>query len=138
MSSRIEEIEARIAARKEKHEAGKLAQYEQDLEALDQLEAAYGYGKVARVNLNTWVDGFPTFVVVRAPKPIEFKRYQDQLADPKKHASAAASALADVCVVYPEKDIWKSLCDELPAVRVMSGVAAVELSAAKAHAEGKG
>ena len=131
---KLEEIEARRAARKTALEAQRREQLAQDLEALDQLEVEHGDHAVVRVDLQRYEPGLPTMVVMRLPKPIEFKRYQDQC---KKDVTAATNLIGDVCRLYPDEDTYKRMRSTFTGVHVMAAVAAINAASAKEQQEGK-
>lgn len=141
MSRSVEEIEAARAERKAKLAAAKAEQFAADLEALDALELEHGDDKVRRVDLNAWAPGVPTFVVVRMPSPIEFRRYQDQVKTQGNGKPGdvvrATHAVADACIVYPDADTYKRVREASPGVHVIAGTTAVDMCAAKAAEEGK-
>jgi hypothetical protein len=137
----IQEIEKARAERKAALAAQREEQYAKDLDALDALEVKHGDDNVRRVDLNAWAPGLPTFVVVRMPTGIEFKRFQD-MAKPRPDGKPgdpikASHLLADVCVVYPEAEDYSRVREACPGAHIVAGTTAADMSAAKASEEGK-
>jgi len=136
----IEEIQARRAARKAAHEAARVAQAERDLEALDALEVEHGDGRVAQLDLPSYVDGLPTTVLVRIPSGIEYKRFRDQVRRAKSQVDvgAAQDLLASVCVVYPDAATYERVREAFPGTHDSAAIAAIKLADAQRRDEGKG
>src|SRR5579872_4194296 len=87
--SKVEEIEARRAARKAESSKARDAQYEKDLEAFEALEIEHGDGCVARLSVRGFVPGLPTFAVVKSPGGTSFyKRYTDMVRRAQKNTQA--------------------------------------------------
>lgn len=138
----LEEIEAARAARRAGIEARKAEQLVRDMEALDAAEIEHGDDMVKPVHLNTWSPGLPTFVVVRMPTGIEFKRFQDMAKKQPNgkdgDAVKASNLLADVCVIYPSKEDYARVREACPGVHIVAGTTAADMSAARAEEAGKG
>jgi hypothetical protein len=140
--STLAEIEARRAARK----AGLAAQRDEqalvDLEAVDALECEHGDASVAVIRV-PFSPGRVTCAVVRVPKPVEVRRYQDRVR-PRGSDNAlgdtakAASELGMACVVYPQGEALDALVEALPGLPTQFGVEALQLSNGRADVEGKG
>lgn len=138
--SRIEEIEARRAARREAEEKAKAAQYESDLEELEKAEAAYGCSSVAFLKVD-FVPGLPTMVVIRRPDAEYVKRFNQKAmaASGKPHLGGAAiEELADSCVVYPKPDVYQKMCETFGSLKLSVGARAVKMNEAHAVEAGKG
>lgn len=140
--TKLEEIEARRAARKS--QSAKDAEVEKcvDLEAIDALETEHGDSNIKVIHV-PYSAGLPTCVAVRTPKPIEAKRYRDRVKPrPDSKAApdyvAAAEELADICLVYPNAERFKALCEARPGLATQVGLKALELSTGVDEAEGKG
>jgi hypothetical protein len=133
----LAEIEARRAARKEAAAQAKAEQYAKDLEALDALEEEYGAGKVTSLEVAFYSPGLPTMAIVRAPKGIEYKRLRDRARSKNSDPGLGADELADVCVVYPEPDVYKQMRETFPGIHDSAFVAANKLAEGKAKDEGK-
>jgi hypothetical protein len=139
--SDLEAIEARRAARKEALQQAHDAQRVKDLEAIDALEIEHGDSNIATLEV-PYTPDLPTMIAVRCPKPVEVKRYRDRVK-PKKDGSpgdslGGALELAAVCRVYPDADTYAALLEARPGVDAQLGLLAIQLSAGKAEAAGKG
>lgn len=134
----VEMIEAARAARKEALAAKRDEQYAIDIAALDALEIEHGDDSVVRVDVGRFIVGLPTMVVARATSKIELKRFRDRTKGERADHVAAVEEAAECAVLYPARDVWKSLCDAVPGLAARVGVAAVQLSAGIETAEGKG
>ena len=148
VQTRLAAIEAKRAARKATQDEARQEQLCTDLEALDALEIEHGDEKVRRVDLKSYVpvspDGtkLPTFVVVRMPSRIEFKRFQDMAKTTKDGKQGdglkAIDLLASACIVYPDAATYEKLREEVPGVHVSAGTEAARMAAAEAEEEKKG
>ena len=140
-AARVAAIEAKRAARKAASEAPRLEQLARDLEALDDAEVEHGDGRVARINLDFFEPGLPTFVLARMPKQVEFKRFQDMSSAKKGGDGAATRAgnlLADGCRIYPDADTYKRVLERSPGVHANVAVECIKLAQGHAEEEGKG
>lgn len=141
MSSKIEELEARLAARQAEREQKEAEQYERDLEARCSLQEEHG--KVTGIRV-AYTPGFPTRAYLRTPTDAEYKRYVDRIgkAVDKKNASALRKAqeeLAQACWVYPlEFKDREAMLQEFPGLLTSIAIEASKLSEGKAEDEGKG
>jgi hypothetical protein len=129
--TKIEEIEARRAARKAELEAAQNAQLEKDLEAFEALEIEHGANNVARLVVKAFTPGLPTFVVVRSPGGTSFyKRYVDMVRRAQKNTQAIGAAqdmLAESSIVYPSDEATrKAMFEQFPGVRVTAAVRALK------------
>jgi hypothetical protein len=136
VSRTIEEIEAARSARKAALAEQKQAQLAVDMEALDALEQEHGDGRVAAVSMPTFSPGLPALIVVRTPKPVEYKRYQDMAA--KDSGRKTCDVLADVCVVYPDRETYAKMREIAPGIHAQAYVKAVRLAEGRNQEEGKG
>ncbi len=138
----IEDIELELEQQAAEYEAARKAQLKVDLAAFRDARVKHGVGSVKRVDVLSWVPGIPTFAVVKNPGPVAVKRYRDmtRASEDNTHPDhiAAAEALADVSLVYPDKDLYRKMCELRGGIRVAMGVAASNLEAGKAAAERKG
>lgn len=143
-TTKIEEIEKRRAERKAATQRARDDQYAKDLEALDELEASHGDENVSRLAVNGFRPGLPTFVVVRVPTDVEYKRFSQTVRRAKDNNEAKAQAveqLGAVCLVYPSKDdeeTRKALLSAFPGIIPSAGVEATRLAEAQRETEGKG
>jgi hypothetical protein len=142
--SKIEEIEARRAARKAEIATAREEQYALDLEALDGLEVEHGDGAIARLDVERFVSGHPTFIVMKAPSGIQYKRFCDQVAqatkkqDPKGRRDAE-NLLGASCWVYPaEEEKRKAMLDAFPGLLLSIAIKAAQLVEAREAKEGEG
>ncbi len=118
-------LAARLAAaterRKLQTEGRALAVLEQqvaDEEKLAELEAAYPDG-FAIVYLNAPISGKPGFVAARDCTGPEYTRYKAGLKVRVVNKSAevdggdaGAAQLGRVCLIYPDPDVFKAMCDQ--------------------------
>jgi hypothetical protein len=132
---KIAEIEARRAARQAKLAVAKEEQYALDLEALDALEVEHGDGAVARLDPERYVEGLPTFVVLKTPSGAQYKRFCDQLAkqakDSGKARQDAQDLLAKSCWVYPKQEEQAAMLADFPGILTSIFVRAMQLVEAK-------
>lgn len=139
--SKLEEIEARRAARKAELQAQADEQRAVDLEALDALEVRHGDTSVCYVDV-PYTPGLPTLVAARVPSPVELKRYRQSLKlDGQKvdvqAGTEAAAQLGAAVREYPEKDVFSKMCEARPDLAGQLGSRAIKLAQGKAADEGK-
>jgi hypothetical protein len=140
-AAKIAEIQARRDARKDAAAAASTAQHLVDLEAIDKLESEPDCGELAVLRLPSHTPGLPVLAAARAPRPVEVKRYRDSVkpnrkGDPPDYA-AAATQLAAIVRVYPDKEVYEAMCEACPGLPVQLGTAALELVTARDAAAGK-
>lgn len=140
---RIEEVEAKRAARKAELSGARDTQLAVDLEALDALECEHGDGKVERLNVDRFVPGHPTFIVLRAPSSALYKRFCDQVSRAAKNNDpgarrAAENALGESCWIYPAEAERKAMLEEFPGLLLSVAIRAAKLVEASEAEEGKG
>lgn len=139
----IEEIEKRRAERRAKHDNARREQELADLEAIDALESAQDE-PLHTMTSNSFKPGVSVKIAFRAPTPLEYKRYCDQVGraqqkgDPIERRKAQET-LAAVCWVYPEKDSdgRKAMLDAFPGVLVSLAIEAAKVAELRAEDEGK-
>ncbi len=140
---KIEEIEARRAARKADIATAREAQLAVDLEALDALEVEHGDGKVERLDVERFVPPHPTFIVLRTPSSVQYKRFCDQVSRAAKHGDPKArrdaeNMLGESCWVYPaDAEQRKAMLDEFPGLLLSVAIRAAKLVEANEVEEGK-
>jgi len=138
--TKLEEIEARRAERKAALDDQRKAQLAEDLEALDALEVEHGDANVARVNV-PYTPGLPTFVVVRAPKAAEFKRYKERIKSRRDGTPGdpvfAADELGECTRVYPDKETFSKMLEARPGLTTPMGVASSNMGTGRADESGK-
>ena len=109
-----------------------------DLEAIDALEVEHGDGNVAVLRV-AYTEGVSVLAAVRCPTSAEVKMYHSQLNKKKADKDAAAQQLARLCQIYPPAGEEREKQHEArPALALMLGVAASNLSAAQELEEGNG
>jgi hypothetical protein len=111
-------VEEKRAAMRAELEEARAEQEATDLEALVDLEAEHGFDRILRVNLRGWKKGVgaATMVIARVPERKEsfFKRFEQTISKAKEGSGArldALHALAEACIVYPNKKTQKELYD---------------------------
>jgi hypothetical protein len=135
----VADVEDRRAKRKADLEKARDAQYEIDLEALDELEIEYGDTNVKALSV-PYSPGMPLLAVCRCPKPAEIKRFRARVKTKKGVPGdqiAAAEELAGVCKIYPDSEAYALMCDARPALHAQLGVAAVDLAVGSEEDEAK-
>jgi hypothetical protein len=140
----VHELEARRAERRAKQEEDRKAQEAIDLEAIDKLEEELGE-PLNTMTANGFKVGSPVRIAFRAPTPLEYKRYSDQVgrALQKNDTPARVKAqelLAEVCMLYPaaKSDDRKALLEAFPGVLLSLAIEAAKVAEARAEDEGKG
>lgn len=142
--SKVEELEAKLAARRAARAKAEEAQYEKDLEARIELEDEHG--SIASVSVARFVDGHPTMALVRTPSSGEYKRYKAQMFraahDGKKGApvgqAAAQELLARACWVWPaSEEARDAMAEAFPGILTPISQAAAALAEGKAEDTGK-
>lgn len=137
----IEEMEARLAEKREARAKAEEAQYERDLEARMGLEDEHGTVAAVRVLFKA---PHPTRAFLKTPTAAQYKRYVDQIgkAVEKKNQKSQREAqemLARSCWVYPadEKD-RDAMLEEFPGLLTSIAIVAASLAEGKSEDEGKG
>lgn len=142
MSAKSEELEAKIAAKREERAKAEETQYEADLEARLALEDEHE--SISAVKVPRFVKGHPTRAYVRTPTAPEYKRYKAQVYKKVHEKSAGANALeaqellARSCWIYPaDAEERASMLEAFPGILTPISMAAVSLAEGKAVDEGK-
>lgn len=144
LQARREAIEAKRAARQGDLSAAREEQYVTDLEALDALECEHGDSSVMRLDVERYVKGQPTFVVLKTPSPAVYKRFGDMCARAAKTNDAPARRAAEnmfgeSCWVYPAtKEAQASMLEHFPGLVLSIAIAAAKLVEARESETGKG
>ena len=140
--SKVEELEAKLAAKRADRAKAEEAQYEKDLGALIELEDEHG--SIASVKVSRFVAGQPTRAFLRTPNAAEYKRYKDlvfRAAADKRAATSAQAAqeqLARSCWVYPAGDAAQvAMLEAFPGLLTPLSMAAAALAEGKAEEVGK-
>jgi hypothetical protein len=138
----LEELEAKVAARKASRDVAKAAQELVDRTALAELQLETEDDLVT-LRLGIYRDGLPVFVAARPPTEPEFRRYSQMVRRSKGDAEMITNAqelLADTCWVYPPKseaDLRKAVKLATPSILLAIAVQLVKQTEAKAADEGK-
>jgi hypothetical protein len=135
------EIEARRAERKADLAAKREVQELIDLQAVDALECEYGDAGVSIIKV-PYAPGRVTCAVVRTPKGVEIKRYQDRMRPRGADREGGDTVKSAVeigmrCVIYPTGEDLSALVEALPGLPTQFGVEALQLSNGRAADEGK-
>lgn len=145
MPSKLEEIEARRAARRAASDEKRSEQEATDLEAIEALEIQTGEElHTMSPSGGRFVPGVPVRIAFKAPSGDYYKRFCQQARKAGGNLEARGAAqdmLADVCWVYPPKDDAerrKAVLAAYPGVLVSIAIEAAKLAEFKADEEGKG
>lgn len=141
----IEQIQARIEAKRKAHADTRADAAVADWEAYEQALERYGYDAVKRLKLPRLVEGLPTFVLVRAADAdvlrfyrrdvMKAKRGRDHLPD-LAVVDRALATLGAASIVYPDAATLAKVKDMFPSVEKDAGIVAKEMSEAEAEEEG--
>ena len=137
VQSKIDEIELRRAARRERAKEARAAQYLIDVAAVEELEEEYGEDNLVKLSIPL-TPGLPVLIVGRKPKASELKRYRARMKGKNPDPVAASEELATIVRVYPSAELYAKILEERPGVHVQLGVLSLELSVAQNETEGKG
>ena len=114
----LAELEAKKAKRREVIAGPRKKQELIDARALDSAEEEHGVDRVRRLLTPYFVEGLPTFVIVKSPGGTSYwKRFQDQIRNSKNNdqmKGAAQDQLARSSIVYPTGELLGSMCKEWP------------------------
>ena len=136
----IEDVKARIDAKRAAHEARRAAQELVDLEAYEQLIDEHGYDGLAKLSFPRYIENFPTFLLVKAAPGEYVQLHRDRITKGRRQkggqvdtavAIKAAEEVADACVVYPDKEIYLEIRAKYPTVHADAGAAALQLARAQ-------
>lgn len=140
--SPLERVEAKRAAKKA--ELRKLWEEQRaiDLEALAELEEAYGDSNVDYLDV-PHTPGMVTLIACKGANTAQTKRYRDRIKQKKDGSPgdniAASEELAAANRIYPaDADEYKRLLDTRPGIHTALGVKSINLASARENAEGKG
>lgn len=92
-----------------------------DQEALLEAESEHGIGKVGVVETDMGI------VILKRCNALRYKKFQD-LADAK---TLDVEKLIRPCVIYPDKNRFDAICEELPATVLRCGNCIAELAGIK-------
>lgn len=102
-----------------------------DEDAFEKFEDEIGKGKVARVFTPYFVQGLPTFIVVRSPESKYAKRYKDMVRRAGQDEVArfkAIDLLAEACIVYPDEKGLPAVLNEWSSTLAAAFVKIIKLS----------
>lgn len=138
----IEEVEARRAKRRERHDADRDAQELVDMTAIDALEEQCGV-VLHTMTSNSFKPGAPVKIAFRAPLAIEYKRYLDtvgiaQQKGDTKARRAAQETLALACLMYPQPDGRAVMLDAFPGTLISLSIEAAKVAELRAEDEKNG
>lgn len=134
--SPLDEIRAKIAARKAAHQQAREEQELVDLIALDEAQEQHGVDGVATLSI-PFTEGLPAMCAARTPTLNEIKRYRTRAKEKNADMTKAAEELASTCLVYPDRETFAKMVAERPAIHAQLGVEAIKLATGKSEAEGK-
>ncbi len=138
----VAELEAERVKRAKAVDERADAQRVTDLTAVMALEDTHGASGVKVIRL-PYAAGLPTLIVVRRAQPVELKRYRDQQTLTKKNQvdlsaiNRAAEMVADLAVVYPDKDTYALVRETFGGVHSQAGLEAIKLAEGKADEDEK-
>jgi hypothetical protein len=144
---RIKAAEAKRQSHRDAETAERLEQLAVDSEAISELEATHGDGRIIAIELSSWKpgEGCPVKVAVRVPRGSErlCQRFIEQINRAKegsKDRIVAQDALATECWVYPEKgsDGFKAALEASSLILSHAALQIVKASQGRAEDEGKG
>lgn len=136
----LEEMEAEREKRKAESARKRNEQKRADMAKLAEFELEHGDDVISYVEVERYAEGFPALVIVRMPKPTEFKRYQQRVLRAKgdhEQVAAAIVEVGDVCTLYPEREVLLQLDEARPGIREAAGGAVIQMTGAKTKQEGK-
>jgi hypothetical protein len=133
--SKIAEIEARRAGRRDATAKARTEQYAKDVEQIEKLETEHGEDRIKILEMASFMPGLPTVVVVRTPSEDEAKRFRQMIRRSGGKASeqigAAQDLLAATCIAFPDADTYARMKAAWPAVQDDAGLAAIHLMQSK-------
>ena len=140
--TKVEMLEAKLAANREARGKAEETQYEADLEARIELETEHG--TIAAVKISGFKAGHPTRAYLRTPTSSEYKRYKAQnfaTANGKKSPvtpQQSQEQLASSCWVYPaDKADQDAMLEAFPGLLTPISMAALALAEGKTEETGK-
>ena len=145
LDKEIAELEAARAQRKADNEPARKAQLVKDLKARARLEELHG--ELTAVKLSRFVQGVPTFALVRGPQSAEYKSFQARLFAAEKqkgtqgsmNKTIATDEFARACWVYPEsQDEKTAMLNVASGLLANIAYAASTLAQGEEEEEGKG
>lgn len=134
--TKLEALQAERDRKKAEFKAARDAQELIDLEAIMQLESEHGDESMVVLDV-PFTPGFPVKIAARLPLPQEIKRYRARVKVKDPDAVGAAEEVADVTLIYPNKDVFDKMCALRNGIKSPLGVAALKLASAKSESEGK-
>lgn len=117
-----------------------------DYEALERAADEHGIDGVARLRLARFVEGLPTFAIVRAADRDLSKVHRDRITKAKRgrdgqpDTGAAIRAAAEVgkaCIVYPDAEGCAAIREHFEDLYIRAGTVALDMARTHAEEEGK-
>lgn len=141
--SPLDLIEERREARRAAKSKGRDAQFLLDMTELDKLEEEHGPDNVKALHAASFVEGLPTFIVVKSPGGTSYhKRFVDSVRKANGHKQLEAAAqdqLARASIVYPtDAAVMGAMLEAFPNMLNDASGAAVEFVKLRADDEKKG
>lgn len=115
----LEELKAARAERKEAARRAQVVQEVADLTALEELEAEHGVHALVQTPVEKQVPGLPMLVVSRVPRPPEIKRFRATVKAEDGEMHKARAELSDICLLYPEREVYDKLCTVYPSLKAV-------------------
>jgi hypothetical protein len=147
MGDRVSEIRERIEAKRKalvtKSEDAAVA----DWTAYEAACEEHGYDAVKRLCLPRFVEGLPTFLLIKAAPADHLRIFRSKSLKARKDKGGMPdlgtidrelAILGKACIVYPDAETVALIKAEFPSVEKDAGVIAKDMSQAEAEEEGKG
>lgn len=104
----------------------------------DQIaELKQQHGVFLQLEVFDGTDGEDVQIVLKPPSAVAYKRFIDERDERKVMASTTIQAFVDPCVVYPSKDAYKKLTEELSGIRVSLSVTLQKMAGGQGARESK-
>ena len=147
MGDGVSEIKARIEAKRKALADRSEAAAVQDWTAYEAACETHGYDAVKRLILPRYVEGLPTFVIIKAAPADHMRIFRSKALKARKDKGGMPDLstidrelrdLGRACIVYPDADGIEAIKAEFPTVEKDAGVIAKAMSEAEAAEEGNG
>ena len=142
----MDEIRERIASKRKAAEQAVEAASIADWEAFEVACEEHGYDAVKRLNLPRFIEGLPTFLIVKAAPADNLRIFRQRVLKARKDKGGtpdlaavdrAMGELGRACIVYPEASGVEAIKAEFPSVEKDAGAVAKSMSEAEEVEEGK-
>jgi hypothetical protein len=142
----VADIKARIEAKRKAQAQRSDDAAVKDWEAYEAACEEHGYDAVKRLCLPRFVEGLPTFLIVKAAPADHLRIFRAHSLKARKDKGGMPdltaidrelSLLGKACIVYPDSDTVALIKAEFPTVEKDAGVIAKDMSQAEAEEEGK-